>query len=261
MGVATRYRVEDLKPLVLSLRRHYTDPFVLFMYNPENDMREFMRSNDVQLVDMPYDISNGVEICNYRHKIYKEFLENNYPTINHVLITDTRDVVFQDDPFNHEITTELEFFLESEKYINCNCNGQWWIGGIYGNEVLSKMANEYIACAGTTIGTRSGILFYLDSIISEIDRMINLRGEYSQQSNPVVDQPCHGYLIYNDHFPNHKKYLSGFGPVATMNFHKNMNFNDGNLMNEDGSLVSLVHQWDRTGQYKEIFYRKAIGDL
>jgi len=261
MAMATRYNVEDLKPLVLSLRRYYKDSFVLFMYNPTQDMIDFLNYNDVKLVNIPCDISNGVDIANTRYKLYLDYLEFNCTDVENIMITDARDVIFQDSPFNHEITTELEFFLEPEKYKNCDCNGKWWIEGIYGKDTYSKLCDEYIICSGTTIGTRSGILFYLKSMVKEIDRMIEMRGPQSKQLNPVMDQPCHGYLIYNNYFPNHKKYLSGFGPIATMNFHKDIKIENGKLLNADGTIVSVVHQWDRTGQYKELFYRKAIGDL
>jgi hypothetical protein len=209
------------------------------------------------------DISNGVEICNIRHLVYKQFLEENPQYNERIFILDTRDLIFQDNPFKHESTTELEFFLEPVMYKDSECNGNWWIRGIYGEEVYQRMSHLYTACAGTTIGTRSGMLFYLDSIINEIDRMIVLRGGNNLQNhNPVVDQPCHGYLIYNNHFPNYKLYQSGEGPVATMNDHKNMLFDrEGNLLNNDGSLIAVVHQWDRTGIFVDHFRKKAIGTI
>ena len=110
------------------------------------------------------------------------------------------------------------------------------------------------------MGTREGIVLYLNSIIDEIFRMVVLRGGNNMDHhNPVVDQPCHGYLIYNETFPDSKLYLSGHGPVATMNDHNKMIFDkEGNLLNEDGSIVAVVHQWDRTGYFKDHFYKRAI---
>jgi len=260
MGVATRYTANDLEPLVKSLRKHYSEDFVLFMYDPDYNMIDMLDYYNVKWETLSSDISNGVEICNVRHLIYKQFLEENPQYDKKVFIIDTRDVIFQDNPFKHETTTSLEFFLENVTYINSECNGNWWIRGIYGEEVYQRMQHKCVVCAGTTLGTREGMMFYLNSIINEIDRMIILRGGNNMSHhNPVVDQPCHGYLIYNNHFPDCKLYLSGHGPVATMNDHNKMIFDkDGNLLNMDGSVVAVVHQWDRTGYFKDHFYKRAI---
>lgn len=259
MAIATGYNVVDLEPLIKSLRRYYNGEVVLFMYNPNSEMQSFLNLNNIKVVEIYKEMKNGVEICNYRHQVYKEYLQTK-KDVERVLIVDSRDTIFQDDPFKHQLTTEVEFFMESEVYSKCDCNGNWWINGIYGQEVFNKMANEYIACAGTTMGTRDGMLFYFNEIIKEIERMKSIRNPSQELHNPVVDQPCHGYLIYNGAFNKFKRYMSGYGPVATMSFHNNMKFDkQGNLLNEDGSIVAIVHQWDRTGVLKEVFYNKALG--
>lgn len=258
MGVATRYTAEELKPLIISLRKYYNEDFVLFMYNADSEMVSLLNQYNVKLEFLPFDISNGVKICNYRHIVYREFLLNNVQYNDQIFVIDTRDLIFQGNPFAHEITTELEFFLENIQYKDSDCNGNWWIRGIYGEEIYQKMDKYLVACAGTTLGSRNGILFYLNSIISEINRMITLRGD-NNNYNPVVDQPCHGYLIYNNHFPDYKLYESGYGPVATMNDHNKLLFDKfGNLLNVDGSIVAVIHQWDRAGIFKEHFYNRAI---
>jgi len=258
MAIATGYKVSDLEPLIKSLRRYYLGEVVLFMYNVDEDMQLFLNQYNIKVQGIPTDMRNGVEICNYRHQAYKEYLQNRND-VRRVLILDSRDTIFQDDPFKHQLTTEVEFFMESQIYSKCDCNGNWWINGIYGQEVFNKMANEYIVCAGTTMGTRDGMLFYFDEILGEIRRIKSIRSIQQELSNPVVDQPCHGYLIYNGSLNKFKKYMSGYGPVATMSFHNNMKFDkQGNLLNEDGSVVAIVHQWDRTGYFKEHFYKKAL---
>lgn len=44
-----------------------------------------------------------------------------------------------------------------------------------------------------------------------------------------------------------------------MNRYDNMKFDDnGNLLNFDDTIVPVIHQWDRTGDKKDIFYKKAM---
>ena len=51
------------------------------------------------------------------------------------------------------------------------------------------------------------------------------------------------------------------GPVATLSFNAgehDIKFDENdNMMNDDGSIVAIVHQWDRS-VYKDKFYNKSI---
>ena len=257
MGVAVGYTVEQLEPFVISLRKHYKDDVVLFVNMDDESVVSFLEQNDVMSVPMPPTIREHVQICNQRHDIYKEFLLKNFKDTDRILICDVRDIVFQDDPFKHEKKAELEFFCESELIKNDECNGPWWMGGTYGQDVLNELGDHLIVCAGTTIGTRDGMLTYLDELIKEINRMVEIRGHELQKTRPVVDQVCHNYLIYTRKFNDYILYNTGYGPVATMSFEKDYEFDNDILLNKNGSIPAVVHQWDRT-KHKDVFLRKAL---
>jgi hypothetical protein len=258
MGVGVGYTVEQLEPFVVSLRKHYNDDVILFVDTNNESVISFLEQNDVMSVPMPPSLREHVQICNERHKVYRDFLQSNFKDVERILICDVRDVIFQDDPFKHKKEAELEFFCESELIKNDECNGPWWMGGTYGQEVLDHLGNNLIICAGTTIGTRDGMLLYLNELINEIDRMIVMRGQELQKTRPVVDQVCHNFLIYTGKFPSHKLYKTGYGPIATMSFERDYLINsDGVLQNRMGNIPSVVHQWDRTKE-KDLFLRKAV---
>ena len=254
MGIATGYKPHDLEPFVKSLRKHYDGDLVFFMYQVDEQMQKFIDQYNIKVFGLPTDMRNGVEICNYRHQLYKEFLENNYLDVERILIADSRDCIFQDDPFKHTQTTSLELFYEPELYKNCECNS-WWISSIYGHTELNLLADKYIICAGTTMGTRKGIIDYSIKVTKEIERMKSI------STGVVVDQPIVGYSYHTNTFDDVKVYQSGEGPIATMQHHKKIVFDSqNNLLNDDGSVISVVHQWDSTGQYKDIFYNKSMGN-
>lgn len=261
LGVATNYTVAELKPLILSMRRHYKGHAVLFMHNPGDDMIELLVKNNIELVLLPTLIFNGVDICNERHVHYLKYLIEHGHKYDRAFTIDTRDLIFQGDPFAHECTTDLEVFDEGEVYANCNCNGNWWINGIYGGAMFKYMADKKILCAGSTMGTVQGMKLYLSRLLEEIAHMKKVRGPQLQAQNPVVDQPCHGVIIHNYQYPGkYKVHRNGYGPVATMSFFGECTFNDeGYLLNKDGSIPAVVHQWDRVEQHKQHFYDKAIG--
>lgn len=246
MGTALNYGVEQVKPFVLSLRKHYDGDVFFLVSDTTGEFDNFLNQYNIQ----KYKIRNSTnqdEICSMRHQYYREIVEQNDYT--NILLSDVRDVVFQKNPFSHNIETELEFFLEPGLYKDCECHRHWFCDlNIHGSEFYKQVGNEYIVCAGTTIGTRSGILFYLNKMIDELAKM----------NRTITDQPTHAYLIYNNHFPNHRKYRTLNGPVATLSSSRDLKFDsEHNLLNEDDSIVSIVHQWDRTSQ-KELFYNKAI---
>ena len=254
MGIATGYKPDDLEPFVKSLRKYYDGNLVFFMYNVDDAMECFAMTYNIIIYGLPSDMTNGVEICNYRHQLYKEFLENHYPDVDRILIADSRDCIFQDDPFKHTKNTDLELFYEPSLYSNCDCNS-WWISSIYGADELSLLNDKYIICAGTTLGTRQGIINYSEKVTNEIERMKLI------STGVVVDQPIVGYLYHTGGFgENVRVYQSGQGPIATMHHHNAMIFDKtGNLLNDDNSKVAVVHQWDRAGKFKEIFYNNAMG--
>lgn len=258
MGVAVGYTVEQLEPFVISLRKHYKDECVLFVDIKDDSVVSFLEENDVLSIPMPPQLREHVQICNERHKVYRDFLKSNFKDVDRILICDIRDVIFQDDPFKHEKEAELEFFCESEVIKNDECNGPWWMGGTYGQDVLNALGDKLIVCAGTTIGTRNGMLSYLDKLIEELDKMIAYNGAERQKTRPVVDQVCHNYLIYTGKFDNYVLYRTGYGPIATMSFEKEYHFNpQQELYNKDLSVPAVVHQWDRT-KHKDVFLRKAL---
>jgi len=256
MGTSIGYEPEHLEPFAKSLRRHYDGHIAMIVKEITEPLQKFFEQYNIQAFEVRNDYDHD-QICNLRHQFHREVLKNHFLDADRILLTDTRDVVFQANPFGHEITTELEFFLESSQYKNNECN-TWWLkgnyAGAYGEAVFNQLCDEYIICAGTTMGTREGIIKYLDTMIVELNRILVERKVY------VTDQPSHGYLIYNNHFPSNTKYYTGRGPISTMNDYHSMKFDsDNNLLNDDGSITPIIHQWDRTGDKKEIFYKKAMG--
>jgi hypothetical protein len=255
LGTSIGYNAEQLEPFAKSLRKYYDGHIAMVVKNVDENLQSFFDKYNIETFNI-FEDYNHDQICNLRHKFYQEILENNFLDVSKIFICDTRDVVFQADPFEHEMTTELEFFLEMHHYKNCDCNTWWLKGGYpgaYGEAVFNQIGDNYIICAGTTMGIRTGIIKYVDEMVKELNRILIEKNCY------VTDQPTHGYLIYNGVFPSYKLYHTGQGPISTMNRYDNMKFDDnGNLLNFDGSICPIVHQWDRTGDKKDIFYKKAM---
>lgn len=201
----------------------------------------------------------------------------------HVLLTDFRDVYFQDHPFakDHFMkpsfgSNELMVFQETSYVIHDrykNYNGGW-IKDCFGADAVRRMEGYPVSCAGTVMGTARGVKHYLDTVIHALeDKIINAEeGTREACKATGADQAAHNFSIYtgllaSDHgfslMPN------GFGAVNTVggacspgtdakgkpNFFRPLLLNERKqVLNQDGSLSPIVHQFDRCPEVEALVY-------
>lgn len=174
-----------------------------------------------------------------RYAEYLKYIQNCASDADYILLSDVRDVIFQDDPFKHKFTFELETFQEAEHLcINAEPFNQRWIANLYGQDMLRAIGEQTISCSGTTMGTRNGILRYLQAMTAELARHTRPLGSH--------DQGVHNYLLYNNGLDPVEIYANGVGPVLTLGGEKELRRDSqGRLLNTDGCVAPVVHQYDR----------------
>jgi hypothetical protein len=238
LGTSIGYGVNDITPFILSLRKFYSGKLVLVVDNITDELDSFFKKYnvDTHLILLTNKLRPS-EIFHIRHKEYLKIIDN--LNVDYVFITDVRDVLFQGNPFSHNISTDLEFFSEPKEIKNCDYNSKKILKA-FGEKEFLKLQDNKIICAGTTIGTKLGIRLYLEQMILILD-------DYKHRTNTTAeDQAVHNFLIYNNYFKNFKIYDTGFGPIATLHHLREGIFNNlGQVINNDNSLPSVVHQWDR----------------
>jgi hypothetical protein len=105
-----------------------------------------------------------------------------YGESSKVMITDTRDAIFQSDPFAFQRQewedSELVLFLESQpnKVINRCTYNSGWVRGCYGTEALNKIGHNPVSCSGVSMGSRNGILVYTMMVARHIDPQYRVMG-------------------------------------------------------------------------------------
>jgi len=254
MGVAMGYSVEKIKPFIASLRQHYDDYIVLVLPKVDEPMEMFLNEYNVYSF-IPDETMNISTVAIDRERYYHDCITANFEDVEAILLADIRDIVFQDHPFKNYPKHDLEFFAEPEIFKNCKHNSPW-IAGVYGDNRVKEIENEYVICSGTTLGTRSGILKYLEIMIAEIER-IEASG---RKLSGGEDQPVHNHLVYNNVFQNFRINHNGKGLVCTMHHSKILTFNrKGILLNDDGTPIPIVHQYDRCGPMSTVFLKNALG--
>ncbi len=166
-----------------------------------------------------------------RFFLYYRYLRSQGPAYENVMLTDVRDVIFQDDPFDFEIGAAVHCFLEDGRTtIATEPYNHKWLRTAFGDGVADELGSRPIACAGVTIGPTELVVGYLRVMV---DYLLRLR-----QQTVGLDQAVHNYVLHSERVPSALLVPNGAGNVATL----------GIVPAEDlGPLLgsAVLHQYDR----------------
>ena len=161
-------------------------------------------------------------------------------TFSNILLTDSRDVILQSDPFRL-IGAKLVTGIEAQSIGKCPINSAW-IEVVYGQDVLKQLSDRHIICSGVTFGTHKAITNYLNEMCREMWKHL-----LSISFESGFDQGVHNFLLHTgkiaaDLTDNRK------GFIATLGYEQSDNI----IMDTASGLVRLhsnhpaiVHQHDR----------------
>jgi hypothetical protein len=184
-----------------------------------------------------------------RYLLYAEFLDQRAPDFDRVLLADSTDIFFQADPFAWDWSPGVHFFLEETKNELGACRlHRLWLGCQVGPEFVERHAHEVVSCSGTTFGDTASIRQYLAQMIATMMRARNL-GKISGG-----DQGIHNVLRLEGKLENPIIHANRHGPVLTMGVMQPGDFQSnpaGLVLNEDGSLPPVLHQYDRLPELKK----------
>jgi len=159
---------------------------------------------------------------------------------DNVLLTDSRDVVLQKNPFEF-INGRVLSGLEEQCIGRCALNSEW-LRHLYGNEVCEILSNRNIICAGVTMGPVREIEQYLTQMCGEIWRCL-----YKVAMAAQYDQGIHNYLIYKGSV-SAELTSNQEGIIATLHHENPSNIQTNESSSAvivQGKLPAIVHQYDR----------------
>lgn len=218
-----------------------------------------IRDLGIELIEVPHG-PESEDITHYisRRYCWFDWYLNQHPEYDRVMLTGIRDVIVQSDPFAYDSGNDLCCFLESRLLGECSWNRMWLEKG-FGKIELDKLFYKPISCSEIVLGSYAVILDY-----------VRLMSSYICKPNSVpliIDQCVHNYLLWNDYLKNVRIFKPGEGPVYTMGYvitdnpgKEMFKLNSKNqVLNNDGSVVPAIHQYDRSGVYNPLLrakYRK-----
>jgi hypothetical protein len=202
--------------------------------------------------DAPSSLPDPIYVFNYRHFFYYDYLLKHGGKYRNVLLTDVKDVIFQRDPFGFPVSDHIHVAMENSEIPlgACPWTSQWVLAG-YPPEVLEKLKDKPMSCAGTTLAPVPLMMRYLALMLDEIAGM---RDAYE-----CADQAAHNLLLHEGKLDPVKKLQNFAGPILTVGTEPRYELNaNRELVNHDGSAIAVVHQYDRHPELVRIYEEKAV---
>jgi hypothetical protein len=176
-----------------------------------------------------------------RFLLYREWLHRNHE-VRKALLADVRDVIFQSDPFALLGPGEdCVFFEESSEVGSCAIN-HGWIDRMFGEDAWRPFGERKIICAGTILGTRTGLLRFLDAFVDGVMRA----RRFDPAFNGGFDQGITNYVVRKGHVSGSSVRVNGEGIWTGRTDGDTARIDGrGRVVLRDGSPIAVVHQFDR----------------
>ncbi len=246
-SAAYHYPVKDIAPFVSSLRSVF-DGFIFLIITgkQKEDFFDLAKSNQVNLVIS--EVAQGQMPHTNRYFDYRSILRSQHKKIKRIFLADSRDIIFQKSPFSDKDGC-LQLFAEPFRIGDCVVNSRW-IKRYYEEEFLNQIKHELIICSGTTLGSVEWMDRYLGAMCDQIGKFIS----DGRKMDIGDDQAFHNYLYYSGQLSGALLGLQGYSEVQTLHYEKRFNFDRScRLLNRDGSIVPVIHQYDRFPQFFPLF--------
>lgn len=246
LSAAVGYNFNQIELFIKSLKKFNSDEICFIISKKDSSLEQELRKLKCQVIKT--NISKK-EIQFKRYEIFLKYLTSkNYKKI---LMCDSRDIYFQQNPFSFDYKKPINFFLEDHQIKNCPYNSNWLIK-TYGKNEFKKISEKTILCSGTVIGERQKIIDYLKLITNHIKKfkykkklkyLLTLRQDPEGRG---CDQGHANYIVHKSLINDIALHSNHKGPFATVFYLKDLNFDKNfQLINEIGEPYLLIHQYDK----------------
>mmetsp|Transcript_14540 Transcript_14540/g.29543 ORF Transcript_14540/g.29543 Transcript_14540/m.29543 type:complete len:457 (-) Transcript_14540:72-1442(-) len=229
-----------------------------------------------------------------RFKLYEDWLKEEVGVTDGIMLTDVRDAYFQRDPFVAAVELDMQHPLMLFEEHPDMKNTHWLTDIPVSSCKKYKVGETQVLCSGSVMGSREGILGYIETMVEEFDL-------WKTQQNcridmPGDDQSIHNYLYYTNRFKNATTIPHRTGPIHVVGYQASLIWNEaeaegkaknitvwevdsyyvrndkwqdwlpgehglidpttGLIVNLDGSPSPQVHQVDRFGSLNRQWLRK-----
>ncbi|MGB0683098.1 MAG: hypothetical protein ACPGOV_10340 [Magnetovibrionaceae bacterium] len=253
VGAALGYNADKLAPFVISLRRAgYLGDCLLFCDYPAPDARTQKLLETWRIDWEPFQMPEPAPCCPHMARHYKlaAFLDSDRGrSYDYFLHCDTRDVVFQSDPFAVDLSVPLYHFAEEgRRLIGQSESNRDWVRAGFGEAALRRLEAKAIFCGGTILGSALGMRAHVSATLKLAEHL-----NPDSLFMPGIDQATHLMIVHQGIVPGavlvpNQKLVNTLGLVPRADLSLR---NDGFIVNRDGSISAVIHQYDYPG-YEDI---------
>ena len=268
----------DLKNWIISACDHQTDYDVgLILLDNNSEILDFCAFKGVKV--FPFfegDHAGGQDYFYYRPKLVSKTLRKLAGQYDYVILTDVKDVVFQEDPFPKFIAKMGDkdaVFTSENILISAEPWNQNVLFQLFGGEVCDKVRENDVINSGVMFG-RPNFLADVNRLMYDITHCLN--GE------KIRDQAALQYLYFfvdlirersvlsdgNDYIVTHlavagpTKFYDAWGFRNSLKCgHAEMDMEKIIVKNPNGEVYSIAHQYNRCDEWNELINKKYEIDL
>ena len=244
LGCATGYTADELGIFVQSMRKVHKGPAGLLVYNDEQVMA-FLNSHDILALVIPRQDNPALHIAVRRFAYIANALRM-HQHWGRAFVCDTRDVAFQRSPFEDPLPNSgLEVHQERETgLLGDHAATKKWTRRAFGNRAFEAIADQAALCVGSMVFARQqglALLAVMD-VLFAIPRA-NIGGAFGTDQ-AALNYAVHAQLVDADIAPNLER-VATIGAVRPDLEARP----DGRLVNQNGSMPAVIHQFDRCTHY------------
>jgi len=250
MGLAVGYGPEQLAPFVRSLRAVFAGRVTLVV-SPRDDVLALLAEHGVEARRLPEGKGWTPHFVVHRIGLFAEMLAR-APADTPVLLTDVRDVVFQADPFAEPLA-DIEAFPEGDGLrFRDHAFNRRYAEALAGREIAERLEDQAPLCVGTVVGRAGAVarLLRIMLMLGAIPRS-GWGGAFGADQ-ASFNLAVHLGLVEAVVQPNYRR-------VATLGWSDAEGASatpEGVIVNPDGSLSPIVHQYDRRPELAEAVGRR-----
>ncbi len=255
LGAATGYDVADVAPFVRSLRAVYRGGAALIV-DRDPTLIEFLERHDVEpIAAADSSLAWSPHPVMTRFAAYDHIL-NSRSLTGSVFLTDVRDVVFQANPFE-PAPAPLELFVEFEGgRLGDHAFNSKHLRAMVGDDMAATVSDCPCLCVGTVIGSKANVSRLCRTILMLAAIPRSQVGGAFGADQAACNLAAHLGLVEHEVKAN-------YGRVATLGLTASdaLSVRDGMIVNPDGGVSAVVHQYDRHPALMDAIHARWGGDL
>ena len=247
LGYATGYDAHDIAPFVRSLRAAF-DGEIAVVVDDRPDVRALFEQHQVRMLTPETIDGWEPHAVMARFAAFDRYLAGR-ADIRSVLITDVRDVLFQQAPFAPQ-PAGLEVFVEGDR-LGDHAFNMKYLRALIGETMADALASAPSICVGTVTGPRAEVVRFCRMVLMLAAIPRSEFGGAFGADQAACNIAVHMGLLKAEVREN-------FGRVATIGLTPGdtLSLQNGQVVNPDGSVSAIVHQHDRHPRLAEAMHER-----